>query len=117
MSAFDEIIYGAKKCFDAASVKTNEFFEASKVQIEKSQLNCKLKEEYINLGKIYYDMSETGIDKTEKMKSIIAKIHGYLEDIKLANENFVKEKFKICENCGEQNSINYEYCSKCGTKL
>ena len=117
MSAFDEIVYGAKKCFDAASVKTNEFIEASKIQIEKSQLNCMLKEEYIRLGKACYEMSEKDIDQSVKMKVIIKKINSLLQDIELANQNFSSNKPKICESCGATNTSKAEFCSKCGNKF
>ena len=119
MSAFDEIVYGAKKCFDAASVKTNEIIEASKIQIEKSQLNCKLKEEYVRLGKVCYNMSETNVDQTAKMKLIITRIKQILEDIEVANQNFSSNSNKphVCENCGTTNANKSDFCSKCGNKL
>jgi ribosomal protein L40E len=117
MSAFDEFVYGAKKCFDAAAVKTNEFIEASKIQIEKSQLNCELRDEYVKLGKACYDMSESGIDNTAKMQAIIERINSIKEELKLAEENFKSKKPKICHNCGSKNDYDFKYCSKCGSKL
>ena len=118
MSAFDEVVYGAKKVFDAAAVKTNELYEASRIQIEKSQLNCRLRDEYEKLGKLCYKMSETGEDMTGQMKINITKIKGLLKDIELANENLnSKTRSRTCESCGFVVNSKYEFCPKCGKKL
>ena len=118
MSAFDEFVNGAKKAFDYASVKTNEVVEATKVQIEKSQLSCKLRDEYEKLGRTCYKMSETGEDLTGQMKLHISKIKELIESIKQATENSAsKSKLKTCENCNFVVSPNYQFCPKCGAKL
>lgn len=117
MSALDEFINGAKKCLDTATIKTNEFIEASRVQIEKSQLTGQLREEYAKLGRLYYEMSTTGVDKTEKINTVISKINDLLADIQLAKETLSANIDKVCKNCGASNSSKFEYCSKCGMKL
>ena len=117
MSTFDDLIYGAKKALDVATVKTNELYEASKIQIEKSQLNGKMKEEYLKLGKTCYQMSDTGIDQTEKMKTIITKIHELDAELKNLNQNSETSKYKTCSECNSQNSIKSNFCYKCGNKL
>lgn len=117
MSAFDEILYGAKKCFDTAAEKTNEFVEASKVRMEKAQLIGEIREEYEHLGKVCYQTSETGVDQTDKMKVIIAKIHALRQELQQADENAKTGKVKVCEHCGVSNSYKFEFCSSCGTKL
>lgn len=117
MSAFDEILYGAKKCFDAAAEKTNEFIENSKIQMEKSQLHCEMKDEYVRLGRTCYQMSETGIDQTEKMKTIIAKIKALHDELERVSTAQRTPKETVCEVCGAVNASRNAYCSKCGVKL
>lgn len=81
MFSFDEFVTGAKKCFDVASEKGTELLEASKLQIRRSELNCKLKDEYARLGKICYEMTKGEGDVSEKMEKCVVKISKILEDI------------------------------------
>lgn len=117
MSAFDNFMYGAKRCIDTATVKTNEFIETSRVKIERAQLNNTLREEYTKLGKLCYDMSEKDVKDPEKMSRIIAKINRLKEDIELANDHLSSYEEKFCEVCGMTNPAKFQYCSKCGNKL
>ena len=117
MSVFDEFLYGAKKCFDAAAEKTSDLFEASKIQLEKSQLTCEIKEEYEKLGKICYHMSESGVDQTEKMKASIVRIHALRDELAQLRENAKSDRVKVCTECGAENSPHFKYCSSCGSRL
>lgn len=117
MSAFDEFVNGAKRCFDYAAEKTEKAIDISKVQIEKSQLVCKLKEEYASLGKLCYAMSETGEDYSENMKAKIINIHNLKEEIAILNGKLNKPKSKACSNCGNVTENKSEYCPKCGERL
>lgn len=117
MSAFDDLVYGAKKCFDAAAVKTTEIIECSRVQLEKAQLNGELKEQYTKLGKLCFEMAESGEDKSVPMRHVMDSIREILEDLKLADENVKSNKPKVCPNCKNENDPEFEFCSRCGTKL
>ncbi|MEG0614686.1 MAG: hypothetical protein RR540_02940 [Oscillospiraceae bacterium] len=117
MSTFDNFITKAKKYVDVATVKTNEFVEVSRIEIEKSQLNSKLRELYCKLGRICFNMSKTGNDESEKMSKIINKINEVQADIDLANENLGTKKYKNCPICNNKNSNLAEFCSNCGEKI
>lgn len=118
MSTFDEFINGAKKAFDTASEKTSEIFEATKIQVEKSQLNCKLSNEYEKLGKACFKMSETGIDTTEKMKNHISRIKDIHSELdKLGENRTSKSLSKFCPNCNTIFNGKYTFCPICGEKL
>lgn len=117
MSAFDEFVNGAKRCFDYAAEKTEKAIDISKLQIEKSQLVCKLKDEYTDLGKLCYAMSETGEDYSENMKAKIINIHNLKEEIAILNGQLNKPKNKTCPKCGYSADTKSEYCAKCGEKL
>lgn len=118
MSTFDEVVNGAKKMFDAAAVKTNELYESSRIHIEKSQLNCKLKEEYEKLGKTCYNMSETGEDMTIAMKNSINKINQLKKEIQLKNDDLNNVNNTVtCSACGASINAKCDYCPKCGAKL
>lgn len=117
MSAFDEFLSGAKRCFDYAAEKTGKAIDISKLQIEKSQLVCKLKEEYTALGKLCYAMSETGEDYSEKMKAKIINIHQLKEEIAILNSQLNSTRTTTCKGCGYTSETRFDYCPKCGEKM
>lgn len=117
MSTMDDFVNGAKHCVDVVAVKTGEFVENSRVRIEKASLNSKLKEQYVELGKLTYNMSIDKEDLSERMKSCIIKINKILEEISFADKNLGVKPAKICPQCGFRSHPQYVFCSKCGSKL
>lgn len=81
MFTFDEFVTGAKKCFDAASEKGSELLESGRLQVRRSELNCKLKDEYARLGKMCYAAAGGDSSVNEKMEKHIIKIREILEEI------------------------------------
>lgn len=114
MTAFDEFVNGAKKCFDYAAEKTGVAVEASKRQIEKSQLNCKLRDEYAALGKLSFETVENGADNAEKMRRRINNIRALKEQLGFLEES-AKENH-TCSVCGRTIKKGFSYCPECGAK-
>lgn len=115
MTAFDEFVNGAKKCFDVAVEKTGAAVEASKRRIEKSQLSCKLRDEYAALGRLSFETAENGADNAEKMRRCINNIRALKEQIGSLNEE-QPERGNLCPVCGKPVKKGFSYCPECGAK-
>ncbi|MBE6839548.1 MAG: hypothetical protein E7507_08450 [Ruminococcus sp.] len=118
MSGMDSFIDGARRCIDSAAEKTGDFIEVSKLKLEKTQLESKVREQYQKLGKMCFDMSETGTDTTPYMNEVMDKIRELKKDIQWTEDriNSVKPQ-KTCASCGKKNSTENLYCQNCGAKL
>lgn len=114
---FDNFISDAKVVFDKVAEKTNEAVEYSKTQIERIQLKNKIREKYQELGKLCYDMHESGQDETGNMKNIIDEIKELKKELVSANESVNAKQAKVCAFCSEKNDGGNLYCKKCGEKL
>lgn len=118
MNLFDDVLIMCGKCIDTVVEKTGEVLDYSKAKLDKSSINVKLREKYQVLGKLCYDMSESGDDETGTMKKLIADIRSLKEDLRNIEEESEKAaKFKECRYCNAKNPQTASYCSKCGEKL
>ncbi len=116
MSTFDEIIVGAKKCFDYAAEKVGDGIDASKVHIEKLQIRSEIEECYEKLGKLYYRSQTSGADLSAQCEKIIEKIGDLREKLAIADVK-VPPKSKKCSCCDCKNPADAVFCSKCGENL
>lgn len=114
---FDNLMNDAKVVFDKVAVKTNEAVEYSKTQVERVQLKNKIREKYQYLGKLCYDMHESGQDETGAMKTIIDEIKKLKSELTAANQTVNAKQASVCAFCGEKNDGGNVYCKKCGEKL
>ncbi len=114
----DDFIDGARRYADIAATKTNEFIEISKLKLDKTRLQSKVRENYQKLGKLCFKMSESGTDLTKDMNDIIDIIRSLKEDIAWIDEQLREAKpHKTCQKCGTANPTSCVYCSACGEKL
>ncbi len=114
---FDDLVNDAKNVFDKAAVKANEAVEYSKTQLDRAQLRSKIKEKYTELGQLCYNMHETDVDETGRMKIVIADIRNLEKKLHEADKAVNAKKCKTCKFCLTQNDADSEYCTKCGEKL
>lgn len=119
MYDFDNFVSDVKKAADVVASKTGEVIDASKVQIEKSQVKVVIKEKYQELGKLCYQSVENGYEDTTAMQTLVNEIKGLKAKLKsldgMCASNTVKQR--VCPACGFANPAEFEYCSKCGTQL
>ncbi len=74
MNFVDDILDVCSKAVDTAIDKTGEVIDYSKNRLDRSSLKVKIREKYQVLGKLCYDMTESGEDDMGTMKRIIADI-------------------------------------------
>ncbi|MEG0894202.1 MAG: hypothetical protein RSE93_00690 [Oscillospiraceae bacterium] len=118
MDMFDNLFDRAKEVYDAASKKTCEVYETSKLKLEIVNLNNEIKKLYEKLGSCVYSMVKADYENQDVLDSITEEI----DDCKI-RINYLQKKlgemknFIICENCGAKNSQDNFYCKNCGTRI
>ena len=118
MNFVDDILDVCSKAVDTAIDKTGEVIDYSKNRLDRSSLKVKIREKYQVLGKLCYDMTETGDDDMGTMKRIIADIRSLKDELaKLEDDTARREKTKVCKVCHAKNPSASLYCAKCGEKL
>ncbi len=118
MDMFDNLFDRAKEVYDAASKKTCEVYEVSKLKLEIVNLNNEIKKLYEKLGSCIYSMVKADYENQDVVDSITEEI----DDCKI-RINYLQKKLGdmknliVCENCGTKNSIENFYCKNCGTRI
>lgn len=118
MDFFDKLGKKISEGYNAAAEKTKEVANETKLKFAISDCKEKINKEYKQIGEKVYEMFLNDRDNETALKLIneFKAIDGLKEDIK-RNEYQILEtnKKKKCDNCGEEISIDAEYCPKCGT--
>lgn len=74
---------------------------------------------YDEIGKLYYDQyKDMNVDNTKDINTrceAITRLGNEIEDFKL--KILFEKGLKKCPNCGTENSLEYGFCFKCGTKF
>ena len=74
---------------------------------------------YDEIGKLYYDQyKDMNVDNTKDINTrceAITRLGNEIEDYKL--KILFEKGLKKCPNCGTENSLEYGFCFKCGTKF
>ena len=74
---------------------------------------------YDEIGKLYYDQyKDMNVDNTKDINTrceAITRLSNEIEDYKL--KILFEKGLKKCPNCGTENSLEYGFCFKCGTKF
>ena len=74
---------------------------------------------YDEIGKLYYDQyKDMNVDNTKDINTrceAITRLSTEIEDYKL--KILFEKGLKKCPNCGTENSLEYGFCFKCGSKF
>ena len=74
---------------------------------------------YDEIGKLYYDQyKDMNVDNTKDINTrceAITRLTNEIEDYKL--KILFERGLKKCPSCGTENSLEYGFCFKCGTKF
>ena len=74
---------------------------------------------YDEIGKLYYDQyKDMNVDNTKDINTRCEAITRLSNEIEYYKLKILFEKgLKKCPNCGTENSLEYGFCFKCGTKF
>ena len=121
------------------SKTSKKLIKNTKLSIELSSKEDKLKDLYIEVGKKVHEIYSYGgnigeffdskykemLSIQEEIKLIKTKmaqnkndnINNDIDDIINTNNNFNNNEYKFCNFCGEKNNIENNFCLKCGKFL
>lgn len=98
------------------SKKTKQVSDIAKHNSRISSAESSIKNSYKILGKYYYENFKDA--PADEVLETVNGITASLESIAEMKEMLFKIKGLVkCNNCGSEEPIEHDYCSKCGTKL
>lgn len=114
----DEFVFMARNAADAATKKTGEVVETSKIRYQMKQIEWEIEKAYAKLGAIYYEAKKS----TDNFDEIIALAVSEIDDLKerydrLAEQMRIYKNVVRCPGCGKENELNFAFCSRCGSPL
>lgn len=118
MDMFDCFVEKARDVCDAATKKTGELVEISKLKMECASLNGEIRRLYEKLGGCVYSMVKANydnqdvidgiIEEVDECKARLRELNGTIEHIK---------RITICPACGCKNPKESFYCARCGSRI
>lgn len=104
------------EAYQSAKEKTAKISSELKLRGKISECNEKIKKEYEEIGTLVYDRMKNGEDASkEEIVPKCEEISRLKEEIeKIEVELLALKDIKKCSSCGEELSLNSEFCSKCG---
>ena len=118
MGIFDNVVDKTRQAIEAAEKKTSDLTESAKLQINRNEANNDLKRRYEALGKMVYDQKKNNKDNSELIDKCILTIDEINNRIDKINIKLDEMKKTVkCTQCGTINSIEDNFCRKCGVKL
>lgn len=114
----DEIKDVAKDFADKAVAKTGEVVEVSKLRLELSKQQGRLRALYQKLGSSVYSMKEKDYEDPDLIDSLCQDITENLKlQKKLQGQIAALKKMAVCPVCGSRNPMDSVYCNQCGSRL
>lgn len=114
----DEIKDVAKDFADKAVTKTGEVVEVSKLRLELSKQQGRLRALYQKLGSSVYSMKEKEYEDPDLIDHLCQEIKANLKiqrDLKAKIAGL--KKMKVCPVCGSRNPMESVYCNQCGSRM
>jgi len=116
---FDEIMWKARSAADAASQKTNEMVELSKLKYNIKQIQWDIEKAYSKLGAFVYEAKKRG---DEDFADLINLAHGEIDLLGEKLEELEKQlltckKVSKCSTCNKENAKDAAFCQRCGAGI
>lgn len=103
----------------AAGKAGRDIWDQAKLGIRLAELNGKVEEQYMDLGKKLYSIHCGGEDADEGIDEGLMTLDGLMAEIGAVKDEIAKYSkcALICPNCGKSVKKSDIFCSACGTKL
>ncbi len=116
MELFDKLGDTIVSVSKDATQKAKDISDRARIRMEIRSKQDYLNKLYLEIGKIYYDAHKDDEEKEFKEQMLLAK--DALEVIEELNQQLGQIKGMVrCAVCGQDMSMEADYCSKCGSKL
>ncbi|MCI1982301.1 MAG: zinc ribbon domain-containing protein [Oscillospiraceae bacterium] len=118
MGLLDDVIVNAKTAADVVGKKASQFADVSKLRISAADLNNEISKRFESLGRAVYEAKKTGSDVSDLVAENVESIDGLYEQLDAVNAQLASARERvICKNCGQENTQDALYCSRCGHRL
>ncbi len=97
MANWNEIVSSAKKTFNKAAVKVNDFAYCAAESIKIEALKIKLSEKYEALGKVVYEEMKADKANADKVGEVAAEVDDIIAKIEALKESKKKRCEKDCD--------------------
>lgn len=122
---FDKLKDGASKAKDSAekiakkvAQRTSNVINQTKLTFAVNEVQNKIKDAYSEIGKMMYERHLDGIETDELFSELLEQIDKLMDEVSMLNDKIAELKNSLkCPECGSYNSVESEYCSKCGAQL
>ena len=115
MSEINRFMDNAKGFADFVGQKAFDAAEVSKAFARKKSIEYKINEKYKELGRLCFEMHQSGLDDTGSMKKLIGEISLLQSDLRAAEDE--SSRSKVCRFCGTANDVSNLFCSHCGNSM
>jgi hypothetical protein len=117
MSVLDNITKKVTDTAKAAAKKSGSVVEVTRLNMNISAEEEKIRKIYTEMGKLLYEDYTEGKPVSERLLAHCEKIDGMIAAIDEMREKVLELKnVKACPNCGMELQVDMEYCYKCGRK-
>ncbi|RCX10524.1 A2L zinc ribbon protein [Anaerobacterium chartisolvens] len=117
MSVFESITRKVSDTAKAAAKKSGELVEVTKLNMNISAEEDKIRKAYADIGKMVYNTYSKVGEVGEEYKGLCEAIKGYEEVIAETRQKILDLKnLKVCTGCGADLEQDILFCPKCGAK-
>ena len=107
-----------KDSFNNLASKTKDLTEITRINLEISSYESKVKESYEKLGQYLMEHPELISTQDETVEVFRKEYEEYSEKIKTDKEKIRDIKnVDVCPNCGEEIARDVQFCPKCGQQI
>lgn len=118
MGYFKEILGKTKDFMVTAYQKTSGAVSVEKQKFDVTSIKVKRDSDFKALGKIYFEMLQSGEEIPEQAKELYDSIVLKNQEIDKINAQIQSAKNKrVCPNCNANIDVNSVYCNVCGEKV
>jgi ribosomal protein L40E len=118
MSVFDDVVVNAKSAANAVGKQASKLMDLSRLRLSAADLNGEINKKFKALGRAVYDARKAGADSAETVAAASAEIDELMEQLEAVNAQLASAHAKVvCGYCGQENSQEAVFCSKCGHRL
>jgi len=113
-----DVVDGAEKVTKNVVKTSGNLVDQTKLKFAMNEIEQKINEVYIEIGKYVYDQHKDGAEFTDIVGENCTKLDDLNTDLNELKQQLAESKNSvICNDCSTMNPSDSQFCSKCGSKL
>ncbi len=115
---FDAIMKKVQEFAQAASAKTGEVIEISKLKLKSTKILGEIDRAYRRLGEVVFESKKTGELREGLIELCIADIDALFDELMRLNDQINEVRnVSVCPKCGADNMRSATMCVRCKSPL